>query len=79
MSVLSLRLPKSMHEQVRDMAQKEEISINQFILLAIAEKLATLDTVDYLQQRAARGNREQLLAILERAPDVEPEPEDRLP
>lgn len=55
MSVLSLRLPKSMHEQVRDMAQKEEISINQFILLAIAEKLAALDTVDYLQQRAARA------------------------
>ncbi|MEZ4584699.1 MAG: toxin-antitoxin system HicB family antitoxin [Caldilineaceae bacterium] len=79
MSVLSLRLPKSMHEQVRDMAEKEEISINQFILLAIAEKLATLDTVDYLQQRAARGSREQLLAILERAPDVEPDPEDRLP
>ena len=79
MSVLSLRLPKSMHEQVRDMAEKEEISINQFILLAIAEKLATLDTVDYLHQRAARGSREQLLAILERAPDVEPDPEDRLP
>ena len=79
MSVLSLRLPKSMHEQVRDMAEKEEISINQFILLAIAEKLATLDTVDYLQQRAARGSRAQLLAILERAPDVEPDPEDRLP
>ena len=79
MSVLSLRLPKSMHEQVRDMAEKEEISINQFILLAIAEKLATLDTVDYLQQRAARGSGEQLLAILERAPDVEPDPEDRLP
>lgn len=79
MSVLSLRLPNSMHEQLREVAQKEDISINQLILLAIAEKLATLDTADYLQHRAERGSREQLLAILGRAPDVEPDPEDRLP
>ena len=49
MSVLSLRLPNSMHDQVREMASKEEISINQFIMLAVAEKLASIDTAEYLQ------------------------------
>ena len=78
MSVLSLRLPNSMHDHVREMATKEEISINQFIVLAIAEKLAAMDTADYLIRRAERGSREKLLAILAKAPDVEPDPADRL-
>ena len=38
MSVLSLRLPTSVHEQLRAVAAQEGISINQFITLAIAEK-----------------------------------------
>lgn len=79
MSVLSLRLPTSLHEQLRLLAEQEGISINQFITLAIAEKMATIDTKHYLQQRAKRGNREKLLAVLAKAPDVEPEEADKLP
>jgi len=78
MSVLSLRLPKSMYEQLKEMASVEGISMNQFVTLAIAEKLATLNTIDYLEIRAQRGSREKLLAVLEKAPDVEPEGYDKL-
>lgn len=78
MSVLSLRLPTSLHEQLHSMAEQEGISINQFITLAIAEKMATIDTKNYLQQRATRGSREKLLAVLAKAPDVEPEEADKL-
>ena len=78
MSVLSLRLPNSMHSHVREVATNEDISINQFIMLAIAEKLASLDTAEYLKTRAERGSREKLLEILSKAPDVEPEVVDRL-
>lgn len=79
MSVLSLRLPTSMHEQLRSLAEREGISINQFITLAIAEKMAAVDTRSYLQERAKRGSREKLLAVLAKAPDVEPKDDDRLP
>lgn len=79
MSVLSLRLPTSLHEQLRTLAEQEGISINQFITLAIAEKMATIDTKNYLQQRAKRGTREKLLAVLAKAPDVEPLEADKLP
>ncbi len=79
MSVLSLRLPTSLHEQLRSLAEQEGISINQFITLAIAEKMATIDTKNYLQQRAKHGSREKLLAVLAKAPDVEPEAADKLP
>ena len=78
MSVLSLRLPKTLHEQVREIAQDEGVSINQFVLLALAEKIATLQTLNYLEERAKRGSRQQLLEVLAKAPDVEPDDFDRL-
>ena len=78
MNVLSLRLPKTMYNQLRQAAKAEGISMNQFIMLAVAEKIATLSTMDYLEERAKRGSREKFLAVLERAPDVEPEEYDRL-
>ena len=78
MSVLSLRLPKTMFGQLREAARAEGISMNQFIMLAVAEKIATLSTLDYLSERAKRGSRERFLAVLEKAPDVEPEEYDRL-
>lgn len=78
MSVLSLRLPKSLYNQMRELAETEGVSMNQFATLAIAEKIATLMTVDYLEARAKRGSREKLLAVLAKAPDVEPEEYDKL-
>jgi hypothetical protein len=52
--------------------------MNQFVTLAVAEKIATLETLDSLEKRAKRGSREKLLAVLEKAPDVEPEDYDEL-
>jgi hypothetical protein len=76
--VLSLRIPKSLHFQVRELAKEEGVSINQFVMLALAEKVATLQTIGYLEERAARGSREKLLEFLADAPDVEPEAYDKL-
>lgn len=81
MSALNLRLPDSLHGQVRELAQKDQVSINQFITIAVAEKVATLMTLDYIEQRAQRGNRtkfEQVLAKIE-AVGLEPLDEDQLP
>ena len=48
MSTMSLTLPHSLQEQVEALAQKEGISVSEFITLAVAEKLATLTTADYI-------------------------------
>ena len=77
MSTLSLRLPESLHRGVRDMVQRDGISINQFITLAVAEKLSALLTEEYLQERAQRGSHERYLAALAQVPDVEPDEQDR--
>ena len=78
MSTLRVTLPQSLREQVEALAQKEGISVNEFIALAVAEKLAALATADYLAERAKRGSRDKLLAVLAKAPDVEPEEYDKL-
>jgi hypothetical protein len=55
MSALSLRLPKTLHEQVKELAQEEGISVNRFVMLAVAEKIASISTIEYLVlQRTVR-------------------------
>ena len=78
MNMMSLRLPTSMYGDLKEMATVEGVSMNQFVTIAIAEKIATLNTLDYLDKRAKRGSRDKLLAVLAKAPDVEPEEFDEL-
>ena len=78
MNTVNITLPQSLQEQVEALAQKEGISVPEFITLAVAEKLATLTTADYLAERAKRGSRDKLLAVLAKAPDIEPEEYDKL-
>jgi hypothetical protein len=79
MATLSLRMPNSLHKHLKKLAKQEGTSINQLINSAVAEKMSSLMTLDYLQQRASKGSRAQLRAILDEVPDVEPEEYDRLP
>lgn len=81
MSTLNLRLPESLHEQVRVLAKEDGVSINQFITLAVSEKVATLTTLEYIAERARRADREkfeQALQLIESAGN-DALPEDSLP
>ena len=78
MRTLSIRLPDSLHKRIKQMAAAEGISMNQFITLAVAEKMSALATVEYLKERANRGNRQKFEAVLANVPDVEPEEYDKL-
>jgi predicted transcriptional regulator len=79
MSTISLRLPDSLHKQVRRLAEKESVSINQLITLALAEKLSALMTEDYLEERAKHGSRKKFKRAMAKVPKVRPEAYDRLP
>jgi predicted DNA-binding ribbon-helix-helix protein len=78
MSTLSVRLPESVHRKLKQMAEKEGVSMNQLISLAVAEKLSSLLTVDYLNERANKANPEEFKKFLDKVPDVEPESYDKL-
>lgn len=78
MGTIRLELPESLHAKAREVAEKEQVSLNQLITLALAEKLSALLTEDYLAQRAGRGSAEAFRRALSKVPDVEPIAEDRL-
>ena len=80
MPALSIRLPASLHEEVRQQAAREGISINQFVTLTLAGRLAASRSgLEYLAMRARRGSAEKLREMLALAPDVPPMPGDELP
>ena len=78
MSTISLRLPNYLHAQVRALAKRESVSINQLITLALAEKISALSTEDYLAKRASRGSRTKFEQAMAKVADVEPLPYDAL-
>ena len=78
MSTLSVRLPESLHKHLKEMADKEGVSMNQFITLAVSEKVSTLLTLDYLTERARRCDLEIFEGLLEKVPDKEPEEYDKI-
>lgn len=78
MSTLRLTIPRSLQEQAEALAAREGVSVGELAALALAEKVASAATAEYLAERAKRGSREKLLAVLAKAPDVEPEEHDRL-
>ena len=78
MSTLSLRLPESLHKQLKDVAEREGVSINQLITTAVAEKMSALMTAEYLEQRAARANRSAYDGVLAKVPDVPATENDRI-
>lgn len=77
MGTLSIRLPESIHNKIREMAEKEGVSINQLVNSAVAEKLSAIMTEEYLEERARQGSREQYEHVLSKVADREPEDYDK--
>ena len=79
-SNFALRLQPSLLDEVRRLAQSEGVALNQFINVAVAEKLSALRTERYFVERAARAKHGQGLEILRRAGVGNPPmPGDELP
>ena len=65
----ALRLQKSLMDELRTLVKEEGTTMNQFINVAVAEKLSALRTERYFRERAARANRAEFWEILARAGD----------
>jgi hypothetical protein len=78
MSILSVRIPNSLHDDAREIAKMEDISLNQLIATSLAEKVSAIRAHNYLEERAGRGSLEDFQRIMSLVPDVDPEPYDRL-
>ena len=71
-SNVALRLQTSILDEARRVSEAEGVALNQFINVAVAEKIAALRTLDYLKQRALSGSAKDALAILDAAGTVGP-------
>lgn len=71
MSTLSLRLPDSLHRNLKQAAGADGISINHFVSLAVAEKLSALQTIDIISQRAKGASRASFLRAMSLVPPGE--------
>jgi hypothetical protein len=72
----ALRLPSSLKAEAEVVAREDGTTLNQFIVSAVAEKLAALKTADFFAERAKRGDLDQALQLLSRSEGEAPSKND---
>lgn len=72
MANYALRVPESLFAYARKVAEEEQVSMNQFFVTAIAEKVSALKTETYFRERQARGDLSAFDAWLAASPDAPP-------
>ncbi|MGB4359297.1 MAG: YlcI/YnfO family protein [Rhodoferax sp.] len=70
MTALTIRLPNSVHQKIKELAARDDVSVNQFIASAASEKMASVLTLDYLKSEAQKGKRSDFEHYLSMVPDV---------
>lgn len=79
MTALTVRLPNSVHQKVKELALRDEISVNQFIAAAVSEKVVSVMTLDYLKSEAAQGIRSNFDQFMNAIPNAPATQGDELP
>lgn len=78
MSEVTVNIPDYLRRRAEQTAGQEHISLDELVSLALASHLSAWCAQDDLATRARRGSWEKLQAVLDKAPDVEPDENDRL-
>lgn len=76
MSQVALRLPDSLHQYAKLLAARDDASLNQFIVTAVAEKISALNTEAFFLERAERGDPQKALAALAKVRRTTPQAGD---
>jgi len=58
MSNYALRLPESLKQAAKRIAAADDTTMNQFFVVAIAEKISAMETAQFFEKRAALGNQQ---------------------
>lgn len=72
MSQYALRMPDSLMQAARDCAERDNTSMNQFFVVAIAEKIAALNTEQFFKDKAALADEQAYLQILAKVRNTSP-------
>jgi len=76
--VAALKSKRGASFKILSLMKRDKVNPEQFVVIAVAEKIASLATIDYLETRAGRANLDDFEKILAKVPDVEPEEYDKI-
>ena len=75
---ISANIPDVLYQQLESFAEKEQISIEGLLAIALSSQIALWSTSDYLEEKAKRVNWDAFEKVLAKVPNVEPDECDRL-
>ena len=72
-----LKLPLSIKKAAQRLAKEDGVSLNQWIAVAVAEKVGVVETAaEFFKKRAGKATGAGLMKFLRNAPKNVPDPED---
>jgi hypothetical protein len=78
MTTISTKIPDTLFHHAKTIAEREEMTLDQFIALALASQISSWEIGQSFADRAKRGDWEKARKIFSKAPDADPEVEDVL-
>ena len=73
MSRLTVRLPKTLHEQLRTLAKQEGTTLNQYIIYALTRQVKTAYTVKATSEQAISQQQAAFEALLQNLGQASPD------
>jgi hypothetical protein len=78
MNLATVAIPDSLFERLKVIAQEQQVSVDQFVASAVAEKMAVVESEGYIARRANRADEKKYLEALDKIPDAAPAEYDAL-
>lgn len=79
MKTIQAQIPDFLAKLANEVAEREKVSLDQIVALALASQLSVWKARDDMETRARRGSLAAFDRIMAKVPDVPPMPGDELP
>ena len=78
MSVAAVSIPESLYDRLKQLSEEQQITVEQFVVAAVAEKMSAVERGGYIAQRASCADDRKFAEALSQISDTEPEAYDKL-
>lgn len=72
MKTLQVRLPDSVHRDLKEKAKREGVSLNQVLVMAASNEVVRTETRDFFAQAASKFDPQSFADALAAVPDAPP-------
>lgn len=76
--ILNAKIPDSLYQQLQNLSEREDISLDQLVSIALSAQVSAWMTKDYLEEKSRLGNWNEFQEILSKVSNQEPEKHDQL-